>query len=376
MKSFNSFAYDGPGPKPIHQTITPPAPWQIEATVPQHGIDGYAAYGWLLNVGVTRSVNGHQEIWLSGLLLPNDHVSGNTTIFYVYTPETQKWEIIPGAIGDTGLFTQGLFVTKDGAIWSQTIWDSMAGHPTLNNVPILSRFNESTRRFELATGALEIPLVVGKQYASWPKIVLDAQNVFWLFADNDGIYRYDSATQITDKWADLPDVLVTDTALSTDGSIYFRKEQYQTGFRLQKDELFQFLPETGKILPVDVPDNEWPTFSGLLVDHTGRLWLGSTGYRALDGTWHLIMPHPQEFFDHTDGYLWSNPRLTFESSDGLLWYYRYLDTEGWAEGTAWYDPNTGEGCLFTNQPANIVEAAGHQLWLAADGKLYQRSLKP
>ena len=41
-------------------------------------------------------------------------------------------------------------------------------------------------------------------------------------------------------------------------------------------------------------------------------------------------------------------RGQLESSNGLLWYVEYHDMERLGEGTAWYDPEAGKGCLFTN----------------------------
>jgi hypothetical protein len=45
------------------------------------------------------------------------------------------------------------------------------------------------------------------------------------------------------------------------------------------------------------------------------------------------------------------------------------------EGTAWYDPEAGKGCLFTNLASYIVEDANKQLWMVADGKLYRYPLR-
>jgi hypothetical protein len=88
----------------------------------------------------------------------------------------------------------------------------------------------------------------------------------------------------------------------------------------------------------------------------------------LDGSWHLIHPYPEQAFDHAGDYLWVPPSLLMESSDGKLWYNRYMDGQG--DGTAWYDPKTGEGCLFADYPSTLIEDSKQQLWMAAGGKLY------
>ena len=42
-----------------------------------------------------------------------------------------------------------------------------------------------------------------------------------------------------------------------------------------------------------------------------------------------------------------------------------------AEGTAWYDPETGEGCMFTNIHGTIIEDDEQVLWMLLDEKLYK-----
>jgi hypothetical protein len=43
-------------------------------------------------------------------------------------------------------------------------------------------------------------------------------------------------------------------------------------------------------------------------------------------------------------------------------------------GTAWYNPETGEGCMFTSFSARITEDDQQQLWMFAGGKLYRLPL--
>ena len=64
-----------------------------------------------------------------------------------------------------------------------------------------------------------------------------------------------------------------------------------------------------------------------------------------------------------------------ESYDGILWYNKSLD-DVIISGMAWFNPNTREGCMFTNIVSNIIEDSDRQLWLAADGKLFKYQLMP
>lgn len=254
----------------------------------------------------------------------------------------------------------------------------------------MSKFNETTRQFEIAPGSPEVPLVReivedGRTTIlyDYNRLLMDAQGMFWILPQDGGLYRYDPATQITEKAFNFPYEQVRSLTFAPDGSLYFwindRQGERKFGRMTSSGAiLIQYFPDTGIIMPVALPEEEWPYFSGMLFDQAGRLWLGATGYRDLDAEWHLVNPYPEVIFNLYDegGYSqsWGPPSLMFESSDGVLWFDKFMDTGVWAEGTAWYDPATGEGCLFTNRPANIIEDHQRQLWLAVDGVLYNYAL--
>lgn len=161
------------------------------------------------------------------------------------------------------------------------------------------------------------------------------------------------------------------TALAPDGSIYFRDSYYSAA----EDFLFQFFPETGEIIALDVPRDPWGFSGGMLVDHKGRLHIGAMGYMEIDGGLHLLHHDALRAWENRSEFLyWSLPTLIFESSNGLLWYAEDHDMSGVGEGTAWYDPEIGKGCLFTNLASYVVEDANKQLWMVADGKLYRYPL--
>ena len=380
IRSFQELAYTRPDLYPQIDLVLPSAPWKIEAKIPLQKIEDY----WVFETQVvtSRSVNGKSEIWLVKDLIPTDESSQlNTNIFLIYQPETQSWETISGEIEGSGLLAGDIFVTSDGSVWGKTVWDTIHERANLEKVPALSKFNESTRRFEFVIGVLEIPWTLFS-YGSfpWPEIVLDNNDVFWIFAENDGIYRYDSVAQKTEKQADLLGLDVTQTALSPDGNIYFKvysEKIYsqESFFQLLDGMLYQFIPETKEIVSLKIPEEPWLVFSGMLVDHDNKLWLGAIGYRELDDTWQLIHPDPKNMFVGAGDAYQSPPFLMLESSDRILWYRKFLD-DARADGTAWYDPRTGKGCMFTNLAANVIEDAKQQLWLVADGKLYKLELAP
>ena len=67
------------------------------------------------------------------------------------------------------------------------------------------------------------------------------------------------------------------------------------------------------------------------------------------------------------------PEIMLESSNGVLWFDRFTDNSQ-VDGTAWYNPETGQGCMFTNLVSTIAEDANHTLWFVARERLYKLSL--
>jgi hypothetical protein len=378
IRSFQEFAYSRPDLYPQIDIVLPSAPWEIEAKIPLQKIEDYRVAG--SQVAASRSISGKLEIWLVQTLSPaNESNQQYTNNFLVYQTELQNWETVSAEIGDSGLFVEDIFVTSDGSVWGKTVWDITHERTDLEKAPVLSKFNESTRRFEFAKGVLEIPWTLFS-YSSfpWPEIVLDNNGVFWIFAENDGIYRYDPVAQKTEKQADLLGLDVTQTALSPDGNIYFevyseKIYSQESFFRLLDGMLYRFIPETKEIASLKIPKEPWLVFSGMLVDHDNKLWLGAIGYREPDDNWHLIHPDPKNKFVGAGDVYQAPPFLMLESSDGILWYKKMLGDVR-ADGTAWYDPRTGKGCMFTNIAANIIENSEQQLWMVADGKLLKYQL--
>lgn len=372
IQSFSDFAFGGPKYWSQRQT-TASSEWQNESVIPLAS-DLLGSNYPSLSVELSRLINGHQEIWVRGL-------DKDGPVWLIYKSESKEWESISRRIGKTNFYSADLYATSDGTLWSKTqVYSPFEKNQTF---PVLTKFNEASRQFEIPQGMKELSLVQEKKYyygqsfSPWPEIILDKHDIFWFFANYDGLYRYDPATHIAEKRIEIANFPIQSATLAPDGSLYFSKPTDHVNttrslYSLSKGMLFQFIPETNEFITISVPDTEWPIFNGMLADRKGRLWLGSIGYSESDGTWNLLHPNPEEFFNHAGDETWSSPLLIMETSDGRLWYNRYLDGVG--DGTAWYDPKTGEGCLFTNVPAKVIEDSNQQLWMVADGYLYRYRL--
>ena len=310
-------------------------------------------------------------------------------MFIIYSPELQSWKVISGNIEGTDFYVNDLFVTIDGNIWGSTAGNYYKGNPILEDrVPVLSKYNEHTEEFEFSSGAFEVNIVkpddtklAWAPYFSHIDVVLDTkEDVFWIFVKDDGIYRYDPVMQITHKWVEIDLEMFFDPVSSPDGSIFvddFSPEKnIEPYFHIYDGALLQFFPDTKEIVPLDIPDEPWPWFSGWLVSSADELWLGAIGFQDEGKSWQLLHPDTENYFKNIANPTWATPYLMMESSNGLLWYQKNLDMGINHEGTAWYDPQTERGCMVTNIATNLVEDTNQALWLVADGKLYKYQLEP
>lgn len=382
--TFHAFAYWGPLAIP-QDKIVMTTPWRQETMLPPHSIEGFNKDYREVNVAGVRSHNGAKEVWITGEIV---RFFESMPIIMVYETITKTWHFISPNIGDTNFFVSDLFIDSNGRIWGITDWKQEQRFLN-DNLPILSLFNESIQEFEPATGILELPLT---RYANDSaqnsaandviKVIVDDDNNIWFYIRNDGLYKYDTTIQKTEKLVNIPDREIRDFAISLDGTIFLSLRTDPTtsstraSFTVAQGTLIQFVPETGELVQIQISDTRWPTYSGMLVDRLNRLWLGSIGFREPNGDWKLLHPSPDTYFDHFENFLWSPPSLVLESSNGVLWFRKDLDTGGLIEGTAWYDPDTESGCWFTSIPGNIVEDSEQNLWMLVDGNLYRLDLNP
>lgn len=375
LESFETFAYTD-YQVTENRKITYPLShslWQRVVSLPPQIDQDFPIFN---QVSVTRVIDDNEEVW----------IIGNGVGFAVYDVNQQEWDLISRTVFSTDYVVGKLFIANDGTVWGQNIPIAQQGNPEFQEIPLLSRFNEATNRFEIPEDMIRSFVLPQRGYyfpqsatSTIPHIHIDNTGIFWIIVSNDGIYQFDPVIETYEKQASL-NFSVGQAALSTDGSLYLwtpnSQIQPSTTFRerltLSEDSIWHFSSESRNLVLVDLPDEDWPVFHGLLVNQSGQLWLGSIGYRDLDDTWHLIHPYTEDFLNNAGNYRWGSPILVTESSDGRLWYVRY--TDGGGDGTAWYDPQSGDGCLIVDQATNIVEDANQQLWMIANGNLYRHLL--
>lgn len=381
VQSFQQFAFADPELEQGGQTplLMPATPWEAEDTLPILP-EGY--FSTDAEVVVHRFTEAGEEIWIRDHQISSSLSGSSKSEFYVYNLSAKRWTTISAKVDKTDFSVKQLFATRDGRIWGNITWDmTLTENQNAQSAPVLSQYNEKAQNFEPVNGVLEIPMRASYGYYPWPEIVLDLEDQFWIFVKNDGLYRYDSKSQKTEKQVELPGESVIETALAPDGSLYYRVYDEQvfspeSFFRISDGMLFHFIPSTKEIIPLDLPKEKWPVFSGMQVVQKNQLWLGAIGYRETDGSWHLIHPDIQGYLENGAGDPYkAPPNLQFESSDGTLWYNKSLD-DGRVDGTAWYNPETRKGCMITNVAANLIEDSQQRLWLVAGRTLFTLALTP
>jgi hypothetical protein len=379
--SFADFAYRAPllDRERMEQILLPA--WTVEANVPT---EGDLLAGKFIEPVLSTRHQEQPELWLryfTSFQAPNQNEG-----LLLYKVQSREWEFIPSQIESTEVFVDQLF-TVDNRVWGRTNWNPQRQSSSLQYVPVLAVFDEAARRFKFASGVPQVPFQMTSFTSNPVRFLLDNQDTFWIFNVDRGIYQYIPKNHVSTQVSEVPTELVfpysivTSTAISPDNHIYF--ETFSTPlappfFRSKKNTLYRFMPEMNLIEALELPQDDWPIFSGLLVDTKNRLWLGSIGYRTENGEWRLLHPDTTSYFNLVDegamSGVWAPVRLIYESSDGRLWFNRFQDTGGWVDGTAWYDPETGEGCQFTNIAANIIEDDQGTLWMVANGVLYSHTL--
>ena len=367
-KTFEEFAYTNFIQS--SEKWLPTEPWQIQAKMPNKYL-GDSAY-W--DVQLVRYVNDDPEIWFRGW-------SGNKnddTNILIYHPHSRRWTPISDVVEKSDISVQELYLTKDGTVWGRNYWNKERKN-TPDRGSILSKYNEQTNQFEFVPEVFQVPFANEEKYSSTNVLFDDVNNVFWIGIEPDGLYTYDPNIDKTTKQASLQNMSVGTLGSATDGTIFFTnliEEPEYPSFapeNLYEGFLMRFSPEGNEFIALEVPDKPWPKLGLPIVTKSDFLWIGAVGYLDLNNNrWNLLV-EPSDYY--VGGYLsWpTSPYVILEDGSGIVWFR--LASEQRGGGMAWLDPKTGEGCMFTNIPAKIVEDDRQQLWMFADGKLYRYALE-
>ena len=366
MGLFSEFAYSGEmdNHSTIQQPVLPLTPWEEVIDFPRNSDNKETYY-----LALARQYDGEVEIWI------DSYVKNKIIIF---KPETQEQRVLSSDIIDyPGMAISPTFIQSDGTVWGQNYVYGDNNEILYDPYPPLSRYNEETQRFEIPKGMFTISLYQeNMDYSKDPLIFLDKNDVFWVFSQHDGLYQYAIYTEKMNKVLQTLDLAFRNGVMDHQGGIYFNRPTL--GWKiagLSSGEILYFNPELRKLESLSTPEQDWPVVLGLFIDWRGRLWTDISGYRDTEGKWSLLHKNIGEYFGNIlRGESWFVPSIETQTTDGRFWIQR--EYSYYNDGTAWYDPETEEGCWFTSYTSRIVEDAKNRLWFEADGKLYKYDLLP
>jgi hypothetical protein len=380
--SFERLVYEWPNDE--NETpgkILPLEPWEIEADLPDLSGVPYPTNRY--DVEMIRSFGDHSEIWLSNF--DGRFYDAEKAPYYrflVYNTDNKEWESFSAETTYSSVYVGRLFIDQDGIIWGQNFYDGV--HRRIE-ISFLSKFNPVIGRFEIVWEAQRIP--AASHYATlptWVIVYFDDEHLFWVIVSGDGIYSYDTFSQMVERQVKIPDIELKATARAEDGSIFITSYPtvwYENSIQEEGIRLFQFIPGNIQLESVPWPTERWPSFALMLADSSGRLWFDAVGWYDNDGSWQLIYPHPTTYFwkaaSRPNSYH-SNPSayVRMESSDGRIWFEKEARGQGDWQGLAWFNPETEKGCWFTTEQGVVIEDAHRNVWLAVDGKLFRVALDP
>lgn len=405
LNTFEAFSYgDREKSRPGPFAYPTPA-WTLRTSVPLDLIPDLPVLeesqrSVFVRVVASRQYNNQHELWVAGSVTAP---SFEKLFLAIYRPESNEWTFIPEAVSDPNLFRQLYFVTPDGTVWASNQWLDMA-LPAMTSVPVLSRFNDVTRQFELVQTAPHAQVMDrrGDSLVNLRhEILLDETGIFWIFNIDTSLYRYDPVLGVSERRLDLTTAApygVGDTALAPDGTIYFSTYIWFGYFDLSDDAVFQYQPQTNEAIPVPMPQDHWPDYvrryedlltgnilfnalfkrwpgyTGLYVDSRNWLWLATVGYRDNAGEWHLLHTAVDEYFDNPirSDYPHVAAQIMMETSDGRLWTKKF---EG---GLAWLNPISGTGCLILSNWHLVFEDIEGYVWVGygIQGALYRYDATP
>lgn len=370
-KTFEEFAYGGFDSQPIEELL-PTEPWHIESTMPSdyYGDATFNQYDW--QVRLVRLVRGNPEIWLSRERGASKEV---IPLILIYYPMSKRWSSVSGIVEDSDIFVKDIYMTSDGTVWGKNRWLQDQNN-TPNQGSILSKYNEQTHQFQFVLNAPQISFAKENR-ASDIRVHLSRTGIFWIAVESDGLYTYDPQLDQTTKQAELGEMPVGVMSSASDGTVYFASTSYeqlqfsQPPFHMHEGMLIQFSVDSGKFIALENPSEPWPAVGPPLVTKSNQLWLGSVGYKDLnENRWYRLLPEINVYTEESYLNRPGSPQVMLEDAFGILWFGS--DTEA-KDGIAWYDLETGKGCMFANFYANIVEDSRQQLWMFADGNLYKLS---
>lgn len=379
---FAFFPTGGERQGPNIEDKLPSAGWEFVSAVPN--VPPKEEFGAnTVYLDLIQSIEGKDKIWVK--------INGPEIRLFRYQIDRSKWDELKAdkQFGSTYLgfrtSVPSLYLDKNNRVW--LVGDVDTIEEVDADVPLLSVYDEASTQFR---GILSINDFVGMESGekidriSIIETKLDTKGDFWFAvlvhvegkSNEYRFYRFSPSTYRIERY--LMELKYSDNnnasfVISEDNVLFLLDGENKTIIRHEP-----MRSEIARIpIPVQVVNNTNNAELGLssaklFLDSHQRLWIDDRGWLDLfpNGDWHIVVRSPN-FIQYAYGqWSWPHPTFNLETKDGRLWY----SSDG--RGTGWVDTDTGNWCIFTSYPSNVVKDSTGNLWIIAAGKLYKYPTAP
>ncbi len=334
------------------------------------------------SVELVQQEDGRDFIWAS--IYSKENSSSSLVRFQ---PDEKTWESVKSDTLSFGGFS--LIKDNNDSIWYiRRHWSEFKSKEagSLNDVDSLmvGMYKKKASQFQTALKVRD--LLEDQKFNPITNIYLadaafDSENNLWFIlhlqmeSDKDEyrLLQYSPSTgKIEQK---LTDVAIEgkyqpgSLAISSDDTLYLAnaEEKLLIRYDLRKDA-YEVID-----IPTGILDDGFSGAIPLFLNGEDKLWItdyGSVDMSSQYFTWYKIVKSPVFIYQQMGNGIvtWAHPKFLLETGDKRLWYT-------FGGGTGWVDPGTGQWCVFTTYPSNIVQDSDHNLWIAVGGNLYKHDLE-
>ncbi len=323
----------------------------------------------------SRMINGQQELWfLTNPAFPPQRG-------FVFNRDTKIWRELNLSVIDGSQDSQfepvfNVIADHDGKVWGLAS-QSVTVDGRQRDKPVIVKYREAQADFAIVFIPDSDEVRSSRDtFIEENYLLVDPQNRVWFIVNGSDstyeFYVYDQSSETFSKLSDYQSLgnYNPHITISANGDVYVSSlvfDNWPPYYNSSQAEFMRYDAEVKRWVGLELPDGFQPREGNLGFDLQGRLHIGTSGWRDIAGEWHITAHYPS-----TSPIIYPRIELKFISSDGRMWFTR---EDRNFEGTAWYHPSTGTGCVFTNlTPYTIIEDHNQYLWMVVDGSIYRLNL--
>ena len=276
------------------------------------------------------------------------------------------------------VFISKIFIDKNNSVWVTLDITNYQGVNEDTVTVLLGMYDEASQKFNGVITLKELPAFDPNKnirYVTVTNLQMDSQGDLWFFlyvGEPQKEAEYHLVKLSLSNYATEEHLTNFMLTRNNTDSLVISPNNRLNLLDIDEANIISYDSENGEIEKIKVFGGKryLSSLSTLFLDNHQRFWIDDKAFLDLHhNDWYFIVDSPI-FLTYYVG-IWgrTKPTYSLETQDGRLWF------SAARRGTGWVDPNTGEWCLFTSYPSNIVKDSEGHLWMIADGKLYRNSLQ-